>query len=409
LNERLARAPAATARPEPARPRVCYLRGSFLNPFETQYLRPLEDRYHIVVAHARSHRFDVGGIGLPRREVPCLDYLNGLVPRRIAGRPVPNVLKFLGYEEVLFGLGDLLQDFDLIHLPEQTFYFTWQAARLKPRFGCRLIVTQAEINPFWYEHRPPIVRRTELVREHADLFAARTERAAAALRIEGVSERAIRVIGHGVDIGRFHPGPRDPELARGLGIADGQLVILLVARLVWTKGLWPLADAAARLLADPLGQRLEPLFLIAGDGPDRPAFEKRLATLGIERSFRLIGRQPYDRIPAIHRLADVFVLPSISTRYVIEQFGIALIEAMASGVPVVATHCGAIDEVVGDAGRLVQANDSLRLFEALRELCADDQLRRSLGELGRQRVERNFTHAVIAAKLADAYADALGR
>jgi glycosyltransferase involved in cell wall biosynthesis len=396
---------AGNKRPAVGKPRVCFLRGSYLNAFEAQYLRPLQDAFDLTAAHPRSHRFDVASIGLPRRKLSCLDYLNGLIPRKIAGRPVPNALKFLGYEEVLLGVDRLVKDFDLIHLPEQSFFFTWQVASRKPRFGFRILVTQAEVNPYWY---PPVVaKRAEIVRSRADLFIARSNRARAALICEGVKSEKIRVIGHGVDIDRFRPGPRNAELCSSLGIDRNRFIVLFVGRLVWTKGLYALVDAAKLLSREPVFRRRDPLFLIVGDGPERPSLEARIKQLNLQRSFIFAGDQPYRRLPDLHRLADVFVLPSISTRYILEQFGIALIEAMATGTPVVATHCGAMDEVVGRAGLLVQPNDYLRLGEALLRLLDDGDLRAELGQLGVDRVRAKFTHQMIAEAIASAYRTAL--
>jgi glycosyltransferase involved in cell wall biosynthesis len=178
--------------------------------------------------------------------------------------------------------------------------------------------------------------------------------------------------------------------------------------MVWEKGLYALADAAANMLRDRDIQRLNPLFVIAGGGPEQPGLEKHLRLLGLTDSFRLLGSVPYPLLPAVHRIADVFVLPSISTRTVLEQFGIALIEAMATSTPVIATHCGAIDEVVGDAGVLVQPNDHFRLADALRELCLSPERRRELGARGRARLLEHFTAQKISDKLASGYARVLG-
>ena len=387
----------------PPRPRVCYLRGSYLNPFEAQYLTPLTSRFDVTLAHPKTQRYDVGGIPLPKQALACVDYLSGALPRHIAGLRVPNPLKFFGFEEMFLGLKGALDGFDIVHVPEQSFYFTWQAARLKQDLGYRLIVTQDEVNSFCYDRWAHVVRRAAFVREQADLFLARTQRARSALITEGVEPSRIRVIGHGVDIEQFRPGPADTALRRELGIEEDHFVILFVGRLVWTKGLWSIADAAARLALDRELRGKRPLFLMVGDGEDRAAFEGRLRRLGVERLFKFTGNQPYERLPELHRLADVFTMPSISTRGILEQFGIALLEAMASGKPVISTHCGAIDEVVGDAGLLVQPNDSLRLYEALAMLYRDAALRRELGEQGRRRVAESFTNTIIAQKLADAY------
>jgi glycosyltransferase involved in cell wall biosynthesis len=396
-------------RPIGPKPRVCFLRGSYLNPFETQYLTPLQAEFDIVAAHPRSHRYDVEDCGVPCVSVPCLDYLNGLIPRTIGHRAVPNPLKTFGFEEVLIGVERLVKAYDVVHVPEQTFFFTWQVAKKKRRTGIRMVTTQCEVNPYWYQDRSVIAARARLVREETDLFLARSERARLALLLEGVEPQRVRVVGHGVDTTRFHPGDRDAQLSRTLGIDADRFVILFVGRLVWTKGLFALADAAALLLRDPAIRRLDPLFLIVGGGPERPGFEARLRQLGVAGSFRLAGARGYDVLPDIHRLANMLVLPSISTRFILEQFGIVLIEAMATGVPIVTTHCGAIDEVVGDAGVLVQPNDSRRLSEAMLRLCRDVALRAELGERGLERVRARMTREVVADALASAYQDVLDR
>ncbi|MEJ1960421.1 MAG: glycosyltransferase family 4 protein [Gammaproteobacteria bacterium] len=392
-----------------ARPRVAYVRGSFLNPFEAQYLEPLQDRFDITAVYPRSHRFDVSRLKMPMVQLPCLDYLNGLVPRQIGGLAVPNPQKRMGLDEYLFGLDRLLPGLDLVHAAEQTFYCSYQIARRKPRYGYKLICLQAEINPFWAEGNGRALERAAFVRESADLFIARSERARSALICEGVEAERIRVIGHGIDTQRFAPGPRSPELSQRFAIAPDNLVILLVGRLVWEKGLFSLADAAALLLREEAFRKLKPVFVYAGEGPERAALEQRLRRLGVESHFRLAGSQPYSLLPEVHRLADIFVLPSISTRSVQEQFGIALIEAMATGKPILTTQCGAIDEVVGPAGLVVQANDYFRLGEGLRALAFDPALRQRLGQQGLERVRRLFTREIIGEQVADAYATVLGR
>ena len=392
-----------------SRPRVAYVRGSYLNPFEAQYLEPLLDRFHITAVYPRSHRFDVQSLRVPRVELPCLDYANGLIPRYIGGHGVPNLLRPWGYDEFLFGLKDALAGVDLVHAAEQTFYCTYQVARLKRQHGYQLIVLQDEINPFWAEGRGDTLERAAFVRESADLFIARSERARSALIGEGVAPERVRVIGHGVDVRRFCPGPRSTPLCQRFGIEPDHVVILFAGRLVWEKGLYNLADAAALLLRDESFRKLKPLFVLAGDGPERGALARRLRQLGVSDFFRLIGPHPYALVPELHRLADIFVLPSIATRTVQEQFGMVLIEAMATGKPVLATRCGAIDEVVGPAGLLVQANDCHRLAEGLHTLISRRDLREQYGEQALARVWRLFSHEAISTEIAAAYAAVLAK
>ena len=396
-----------STRSDKNKPKVFYLRGSYLNPFEEQYLMPLQENFEIVMAHPRSHRYNLSSITMPRVAIPCLDYFNGLIPRNIGGKTLPNPFKYFGYEEILWGLEQYTAGFDIIHVPEQSFYFTWQVAQGKRKQGYKMITVQDEVNPFWYLHKPSITQRTAFVREQTDLFIARSQRAKTALICEGINPDRIRVIGHGVDVTRFSPGSRNEQLCKQLGIETNRFIILFVGRLFWTKGIYALSDAAKLLLREPEIQKLDPLFLIVGDGDERAEFEDRVKRLGVERSFKFVGWQPYNLLPEVHRLADIFVLPSISTRYILEQFGIVLIESMASAKPVISTHCGAIDEVVGDAGLLVQPNDYYQLYRGLRRLCLDADLRVELGERGLERVKEKFTFQVISAAIASAYQEVL--
>lgn len=390
------------------RPRVAFLRGSYLNAFESQYLELLLDEYDITAIHTGYRRFDVDAVGLPRRRVRCLDFLDGLVPHDAPGMRLPNPLKRLGFEEVMLGLRGALAEFDVVHTAEPSFFFSWQAAKLGRELGFRLVTTQCEVVPHWHQGRRGLARRAAFVRDRTDVFHARSERARQALVTEGVEPERVHVVGHGVDLARFRPGGTDPEVRRRAGVEDGSFVVLFVGRLVWTKGIFALADAAALLLRDPSFRALRPVFVLVGGGPERARLERRLELLGLSDHFRLLGGRPYDEIPDLHRLADLFVLPSIPSQTILEQFGIALVEAMATATPVVTTHCGAIDEVVGEAGVLVQPNDALRLAEAIRALAFDRDERERLGRAGLERVRSNFSREEIARGLNAIYRTALG-
>jgi len=105
----------------------------------------------------------------------------------------------------------------------------------------------------------------------------------------------------------------------------------------------------------------------------------------------------------VYRSSDVLVLPSIPTKNWTEQFGYALVEAMASGIPVVASKSGAIPEVVksNENGFLVKPGDPVDLAEKIIKLLEDDSLRESLGRKARLIVEDNYSLRSIVPKLRD--------
>ena len=94
----------------------------------------------------------------------------------------------------------------------------------------------------------------------------------------------------------------------------------------------------------------------------------------------------------------MLVMPTRTTERIREQFGRVLVEAMSSGVPVLGTTCGAIPEVIDDAGMIVAEDDAAALGEALRQLLRDEILRERLAKAGRARVEQHYSWEQVARK-----------
>lgn len=164
----------------------------------------------------------------------------------------------------------------------------------------------------------------------------------------------------GVDLEEFSPSQEmDPH----------PLSILFAGRLVTEKGILPLLDAFERVARQLPDARLT----IVGDGPARSSVEDRIKTLSGVTSTGIVKNR---LMPDLLRAADVVAMPSLTTRKWEEQVGMVAIQAMACGVPVVATHSGAIPEYVPDgvAGLLVPENDSAALANALVRLLDDRPL-----------------------------------
>jgi len=129
--------------------------------------------------------------------------------------------------------------------------------------------------------------------------------------------------------------------------------------------------------------------VVAGDGPDRPAIEAAIRESGIDERIALLGER--DDIPELLAAADVFVLSSRS-----EGMPMSVLEAMAAGLPVVASAVGGVPELVenGVTGHLVPAGDVAALASALNDVLGDAARRRSLGDAGRQRAAEHFDLSV---------------
>jgi glycosyltransferase involved in cell wall biosynthesis len=202
----------------------------------------------------------------------------------------------------------------------------------------------------------------------------------------GLDPRRTVQIGNGVDVERFVPTSGEARRSQRLRLlgdraADGT-VCCTVARLSAQKGLDVLVDAAG-ILRD---RRCVPpaRFVIVGDGELREPIERRIARLGLSDTVELVGAQPLEEIPSWLASADIFVLPSYY-----EGLSLAVMEAMASGLPVVITRVSGSGELVPtpDDGRVVPPGDAEGLADAIEELLADPELRAALGRRARLRAE----------------------
>lgn len=222
----------------------------------------------------------------------------------------------------------------------------------------------------------------------------------------GVPREKIVVIPPGVDVRRFRPSG-DKGRSRGkVGFPLDRPVVFSLGRLDERKGFDLLFRAAAEVIQGSPG--LRPLFVLsAGTGHpnerrERERLEGLLEELGIGEWVRWLGVIPEHELPAYYEAADLFVLPS---RY--EPFGIALLEAMACGVPVVATVHGGPSEIIepGEEGILVDPTDTRSLARAIVELLGDPGRREEMGRKARERVVAEFSWEMVARKVRKLYSE----
>ena len=288
------------------------------------------------------------------------------------------------------GLGEVVDRVkpDLVHIDEEPYSLvTLQAARVCRRRGIpSLFFAWQNL----HKRLPPpfgILRRS-VFRSVAGGIAGTP--AAARVLEEGGYRRPLAVVPQfGVDADRFRPDPAARRRARErMGVAEGELLVGFGGRLVPEKGVGLLVRAVAALP----GVRLA----VAGDGPERAGLAALARELGIAERVSFRGRVASTEMPGWLSALDALALPSLATRSWAEQFGRILVEAMACGVPVVASRSGEIPHVVGDAGVLVPEGDAAALRAALERLAADADARARLARAGRERVLRRFTQARVA-------------
>jgi colanic acid/amylovoran biosynthesis glycosyltransferase len=202
----------------------------------------------------------------------------------------------------------------------------------------------------------------------------------------------------------LHMGVSLPPAPAGQIPTRARPVVLCPARLVPVKGHRHLLDAAARLRARGVAFEL----WLAGDGPEGNAIERRIGELGLGDRVRSLGVVPHAELLRRYgeREVDCVVLPSLDLGGgVHEGISVALIEAMAYGVPTIATRTGGLPELLeGGAGVLVPPADSGALADALERVLGSARLREELARAGRRRVEEEFDVVAIARELARHFA-----
>ncbi len=192
-------------------------------------------------------------------------------------------------------------------------------------------------------------------------------------------------------------GRQDARLR--LGLSEDEIVFGTVGRLALTKGQSYLIEAFAQVRKYLPASRL----VILGQGPLLQALEKTAKDLGVLPWILFAGYR--NDVFELLKGFDVFVLPSLA-----EGLSIALLEAMAMRLPVIASHVGGIPEVFGECrcGKLVQPKDASALAAAMLEIgSAEGNLKKQMGEEGRQRVEEEFTTDVMIRKLTGIYESVL--
>lgn len=246
---------------------------------------------------------------------------------------------------------------------------SWARARNIPAVAS--LHTRFETYPRYYGmafFEPPLIAMLKRFYRRVDRVLVPGQSIADILVGWGV-ETPVRIWARGIDHGRFNPAARDLEWRRGLGIADDQVAIGFLGRLVLEKGLDIFAEVARELARRGVPHRI----LAIGDGPARDWFAEQVPDAVFA------GFQTGDDLGRAVAGMDVFFNPSVT-----ETFGNVTLEAMAAGVPVVAAHAtGAVDLVdQGVTGFLVPPRDVTAYADAIERLVRDDALRAAAGAAG---------------------------
>ncbi|HUD72863.1 MAG TPA: glycosyltransferase [Dongiaceae bacterium] len=287
--------------------------------------------------------------------------------------------------------------FDIVHTHmDLADYYGAAAARL--RSGTVLVSSKQNADEFRTRRtwkRPPFLLLEHCAYGAANAVIAVSEGLVDFLeRAEGLPRHKTVVIGNGVDPDLGAGAPDRAEARRRLGLPATGPILGTVGRLAAQKGQVDLLRALPSIRA----RFPEALLVVAGDGPERAALEREAERLGVTGAVRLLGHQA--DVPAVLAALDLFLLPSLW-----EGLPLALLEAMAMRLPVVATRAVGIDELITDGveGRLTPLHDPAALAAAAIDLLADPQRAQAMGTAARRRAVGRHSQAAVAADVAALY------
>lgn len=236
-----------------------------------------------------------------------------------------------------------------------------------------------------------------------DLVLAPSPERAERSRELGVPAARCHFVPNGIDVTRFdRPGTPSVSLVRELGVVDGDELIIVVARPVPVKGLVHALRALPAVVREHPRARL---LVVGGDGsPHQQELEREAANLALGDRVIWAGERPAAQMADLYRLATLCLVPSLS-----EGMSVAALEAMASGLPLVATSVGGNTELVADGvtGLLVPAADSAAIAHALSRLLSDADVRSRLGAAARARVRERYTLDVMCDTVLARYDEAI--
>jgi len=284
---------------------------------------------------------------------------------------------------------EVISKCDIVHVHGHPYISSYIACKIAKKYRKPLILTQH--NTFidfqsWLntvEHlNDRVVGRSVL--KSADRVITVSRKTMEYVLKLGADKSKTSVMYNGVDQNFFYPMNKEKSREK-LGLSENRTLILTVRRLFYKNGLDTLIESASLLARDFPNL----LFIVVGNGPDRKFITNRIRQLGVNANIRLTRFVPEELLPLYYNAADYFVIPSSSG----EGLPMVLLEAMACGLPVIATTVGGTPEIIKDMvnGVLVPPRNQRAIAQAISKLLSLKKESQAIRIESRKTIEDNFS------------------
>jgi glycosyltransferase involved in cell wall biosynthesis len=351
--------------------KIAIIRGAYVNPWEMQNYEPLKDKFDIKVISSLN----------PLNVNINLSLVKLLSPMDMPEFPYRMQIlnRILIDSHWLYGLEEQLRGVDIAHVAETYFAYSYQSIIAKKKGLVKKIVSTCwEILPHNNEGIRGRREWKKIAYKEIDHFICPTKKAADCLIKEGCEHKKISVVKMGIDLNKFNAQPKaSKDLAKS---------ILFVGRLENEKGIWELINAFIDLCLKFKNLKLN----IVGCGNEELKLRSFVLKKKLAKNVSFFGNIDYHKVVQFYKNSEIFVLPSKNTPTWQEQYGMVLVEAMASGLAIVTTKSGAIPEVVGNAAVLINPGNELELTVNLERLIKAEDLRHELSKQAIRRSQDEF-------------------
>jgi glycosyltransferase involved in cell wall biosynthesis len=378
--------------------KMAIVRASRPNLAEFSVYRPFMEHFDLTFFFSgidpEKCRTQLEAFGLHGIEVVRYSCISDLFPSEVVRRGLDYKVGIGSY--MLNHLGDVMAH-EFINVVDPAFGFTYQISR-RIRPNQKLIIVRWENIYGRYDRIWMAARRADPVLKRADTIICVSQAAVSTLQLPpGFSGKVVQVY-PGIDM-RGIPSSGRGRAARNESFAEEHPpVVLFVGRLQWTKGLQTLLVAMAILRRE---KRLDVELTVIGGG-DKAPFEALAGRLGLQGRVSFLGTLGNSEVRAKMAEAEVFCFPSLLSPNWMEQYGFAVVEAMAAGLPVVAFDSGSIREICGEDAVYASTGNAHSLAEGIASILENKTEALARGERLRLRAFREYDAEVQGRKMSQA-------
>ncbi|MBI2021518.1 glycosyltransferase family 4 protein [Candidatus Daviesbacteria bacterium] len=378
--------------------KIAIIRGPSLNKWEMVNYQSLGAKNKILAIGSKGVKSSLATdeLKIPIRYLHCLGEIASKIPLGIEF-----LYQILGSPLFLINLEKSIKGFDIAHVAEVYNGYSWQAVKAKEKGMIKKVVaTVWETIPKSHEsYRQQINIKAKVIRG-VDCFVVPTTKAKNTLIAEGADPSKVKLIPMGVDLNLFKPDINGiPKLRRRLKINSDQTVLLSIGRMVEAKGFKTLIKAVAALPKYKVDFKL----ILAGQGAIENRLKELANRLGLGDHVHFLGLLPYSKMPEVYNLADIFILASERQEDWEEQYGMVLVEAMASGLPIIVSDTEVTREVVGSCGLFFQEGNGQDLVKKMSKLIDSKSLRSELAKKAFIRSRSRYNSNIIGSKIEQLY------